>query len=57
MASHLGLLVLFSMFVSIAFAALMRDEPVEQLRFAARLFGGFVAAGFVLGWLLLPLPF
>ncbi len=57
MASHVALLVLFSIFVSIVFAALMRDDPVEQLRFGARLFGGFVAAGVALGWLLYPLPF
>ncbi len=57
MASHLGLLVLFSLFVSIVFAALTRDDPREQLRFGARLFGGFLAAGIALGWLLYPLPF
>ena len=43
--SHLGLLVLFSAFVSIAFAVLMRDEPREQLTFGAKLFGTFVGVG------------
>ncbi len=56
MTSHLGLLLLFAAFVSIVFATLMRDEPREQLVFGARLFGGFVGAGVVLGWLLFPLP-
>lgn len=56
MTSHLGLLVLFSVFVSTAFAVLMRDEPKEQLRFGARLFGSFVASAIVLGWLLYALP-
>jgi hypothetical protein len=54
--SHLGLLLLFSAFVSVAFAVLMRDEPREQLRFGARLFGTFVGSSVLLGWLLYPLP-
>ncbi len=57
MTSHLGLMALFSLFVSVAFAALLRDDPREQLRFGARLFAGFVGAGVALGWLLFPLPF
>jgi hypothetical protein len=55
-SSHFLLLVLFAAFVSVTFAALMRDDPREQLAFGARLFGGFVVGGLVLGWLLLPLP-
>jgi hypothetical protein len=49
-------MVLFSLYVSIAFATMMRDEPGEQLRLGARIFGGFVAAGILIGWLLYPLP-
>jgi hypothetical protein len=56
MTSHFGLMVTFALFVSVVFATLMRDEPREQVRFGARLFGGFVAAGVVIGWLLYPLP-
>ena len=56
MTSHLGLMALFSLFVSAVFAALMRDEPVEQVKFGIQLFGGFMAAGIVLAWLLYPLP-
>jgi len=56
MTSHLGLMVLFALFVSTVFAALMRDDPREQLRFGARLFAGFVGGGVVIGWLLYPLP-
>ena len=56
MNDHLALLALFSLFVSIAFAALMRDTPREQLLLGARLFGGFIGAGLLLGWLLFPLP-
>jgi hypothetical protein len=56
MTSHLGLLILFSLFVSLIFAVLMRDEPREQARFGLRLFGGFVGAAVILGWLMYPLP-
>lgn len=56
MTTHLGLMVVFAFFVSVVFAALMRDEPREQLLFAAKLFGGFIAGGVVIGWLLYPLP-
>jgi hypothetical protein len=54
--THVGLMALFSVFVSIVFATLMRDEPRDQLWFAARLFAGFIGAGIGIGWLLYPLP-
>ena len=56
MRSHFALLLLFAAFVSVTFAALMRDDPRDQLKFGARLFGGFVGAGVILGWLLFPFP-
>ncbi len=56
MTSHLLLLVLFAFLVSVVFAVLTRDAPREQLRTGALMFGAFVAAAFVLGWLLYPLP-
>ena len=49
-------MVVFSLFVAIVFATLMRDQPREQLRFGARLFAGFVGGGVLVGWLLYPLP-
>jgi hypothetical protein len=55
-SSHFALLLLFAAFVSVTFAALMRDDPRDQLKFGARLFGGFVGAGVILGWLLFPFP-
>jgi hypothetical protein len=54
--THLGLMIVFALFVSVAFATLMRDEPRDQVRFGARLFGAFMLTGLVLGWLLYPLP-
>jgi prepilin signal peptidase PulO-like enzyme (type II secretory pathway) len=56
MADHLLLLVLFSFFVSLVFAVLMRDEPGEQLKFGLLLFGGFIVAAIALGWLMYPFP-
>lgn len=56
MTTHVGLMAIFSLFVSVVFAALMRDDPKEQIRFAARLFASFMGAGIVVGWLLYPLP-
>jgi hypothetical protein len=56
MTSHLALLILFAVFVSIVFAALMRDQPAEQLRFGLRLLAAFVGAALVLSWLMYPLP-
>jgi hypothetical protein len=54
--SHVGLMVIFALFVSVVFAALMRETPGEQVRFGLRLLAGFVGAGILIGWLLYPLP-
>ena len=56
MTSHFVLLALFAFFVSIVFAVLLRDQPRAQLRTGAMMFGGFLAAAVVLGWLMYPLP-
>jgi hypothetical protein len=56
MTSHLALLIVFAVFVSVIFAVLMRDEPQQQFRFGARLLGGFIGAALVLSWLLYALP-
>jgi hypothetical protein len=56
MTSHVALLLMFALFVSVVFAVLLRDEPTEQLRFGLRLLGGFIGAALVLSWLMYPLP-
>ena len=56
MTTHLGLMIIFALFVATVFAVLMRDDPRSQLALGARMFGGFVVAAFVLGWLMYPLP-
>ena len=57
MTSHVFYLAVFSFFVSLVFAVLLRDDPREQLRTGVLMFGGFLAAALVLGWLLYALPF
>jgi hypothetical protein len=46
--SHFGLLLL---------AVIAKESVTEQFQLGVRLFGGFVAAGYVLGWVMLALPF
>jgi hypothetical protein len=55
--THLGLMALFSVFVSVVFAVLMREEPAAQAALAGRMFATFMGAGIIAGWLLYPLPF
>ena len=56
MTSHVALMIVFALFVSIVFATLMRETPREQALFGLRLLGAFVSAALVLGWLMYPLP-
>lgn len=56
MQSHFLLLLLFSFFIALVFAVLLRDEPREQLRFGAAMFATLVVAALVLGWLMYPIP-
>jgi len=53
---HFLLLALFAFFVSVVFAVLLRDEPRAQVQLGLRMFGGFLAAAIILGWLMYPLP-
>ena len=57
MQSHLVLLAIFAFFVSLVFALLTKDGARERVRFGAMLFGGFIVAAVVLGWLMYPIPF
>jgi hypothetical protein len=56
MRSHLLLLVLFALFVSLVFAVIAKDDAREQARFGGLLFAGFVASAVILGWLMYPFP-
>ena len=54
--SHFLLMLIFSLCVSAVFAGLLRDRAREQIVLGAKMFGGMIAAAFVLGWLMLPFP-
>jgi heme/copper-type cytochrome/quinol oxidase subunit 4 len=54
--SHFLLMALYAFFVSLVFAVLLRDQPREQVRLGAMMFGSFIAVAYVLGWLMFPLP-
>ena len=56
MQSHFLLLVLFAFFVSLVFAVIAKDDGREQLRLGGLMFGGFLACGVILGWLMYPFP-
>jgi hypothetical protein len=56
MTSHFGLMLLFAFFVSVVFATITKDSAKEQLVLGAKMFGTFVAAGIVLGWVLRLFP-
>jgi hypothetical protein len=55
--SHLLLMILFAFFVSLVFAVMSKDDRREQARFGGMMFGGFMVAALVLGWLMYPFPF
>ena len=54
--SHLLLLIVFALCVSIVFAALIRDEMDEQVRLGVKMFGGMIVTALILGWLMYPFP-
>ena len=56
MTTHVGLMVVFALFVSLVFATLLRDNPREQLLLGAKMFAGLVGGAIAVGWLLYPLP-
>ena len=56
MHSHLVLMLIFSLCLSIVFAALLRDETRDQLVIGGKMLGAMIAAALVLGWLMYPFP-
>jgi len=56
MTSHLGLMLLFAFFVSLIFATIAKDTPAEQARLGVRMFAMFIAAAYVLGWVMRLFP-
>lgn len=56
MTSHLALMAAFAALTSIVFAVIARETRREQLRAGLRLFAAFMAAAFVMGWLMYFIP-
>lgn len=56
--THFLALLLFSLLVSTAFAALSSEHhtPTERIKYGAKVFGYFVGIGFLIAWVLYPLP-
>jgi hypothetical protein len=56
--THLWALILFSLLVSIAFAALSAEHHTtpERIKYGAKVFGYFVGVGFLIAWALYYLP-
>jgi hypothetical protein len=54
--SHILLMAIFALFVSLVFAVIAKDEARDQLRLGGMMFGGFLASAIVLGWLMYPFP-
>ncbi|HEX6200918.1 MAG TPA: hypothetical protein VF150_11680 [Thermoanaerobaculia bacterium] len=54
--SHFLLMVLYSLLVSIFFAALWRRTLREQVVLFLQLFFGMVLGGLVVAWLMYPFP-
>ncbi len=52
MTSHLGVMVLFAVCVSVVFGVLLRDVPRDQWRLAARIAASLVGGAYALGWIM-----
>lgn len=56
MTSHLGLMIVFAFFVSLVFATIAKDDPADQFKTGAKMFGTFIGAAIALGWLMRIFP-
>ena len=56
MTSHVGLMILFAMFVAAIFATIAKDTAREQILLGLRLWGAFIATGLALGWVMRVFP-
>ena len=56
--THFIAMVLFSLLVSIAFAALSQEHHTaqERVKYGFKVFGYFVGVGLLIAWILYPLP-
>jgi len=54
--SHVLLMVIFALFVSVILAVLAKDDLADQIRTGGQLFVAFIVAAIVVGWLMYPFP-
>ncbi len=56
--THFLALVIFGLLVAVAFAVLTSEHstPAERFRYGLKVFGYFVGLGFLVAWILYPLP-
>ena len=52
MTSHMGMMIVFAVCTATVFAALLRDDPREQVRIGTRIFAGLVIGAYLIGWLM-----
>ena len=52
MTTHLGVMILFAVCVSVAFGTLLRETPREELRLASRIFLGMVGGAYLVVWIM-----
>ena len=55
--SHLLLMTLYALLISVFFALLWRRDRGQQLRLFMQLFLGLMLGGLAIGWLMYPFPF
>lgn len=56
--THFLAMILFSLLVSVAFAVLSAEHhtTAERVKYGLKVFGYFVGIGFLIAWVLYPLP-
>jgi len=57
MKTHLGMMIIFSLLVSLAFTFISKYGARERTKYFLYLFGTFVILSIVAGWLMYPFPF
>jgi hypothetical protein len=57
MKTHLAMMVVFSILVSLVFTFISKHGAKDRIRYFLYLFGTFVLLSIVAGWLMYPFPF
>jgi predicted membrane channel-forming protein YqfA (hemolysin III family) len=57
MKSHLGLMLVFSVLVSLVFAFIAKNGAKERIKYFLYLLGSFILLSLLAAWLMYPFPF